>query len=42
VGPLVYLLATALAFVQPILGLVVNVSLWIVWIRLGYRSVIDQ
>ncbi len=38
VGVLVYVLATGLAFVRPALGLVLNVSLWIVWIRLGYRS----
>ena len=38
VGVLVYLLATALAFVRPALGLVLNASLWVVWIRLGYRS----
>ena len=42
VGPVVYLLATALAFVQPIAALALNVSLWIVWVRLGYRSVIEQ
>ncbi len=38
VGVLVYMLATALAFVRPALGLVLNASLWVVWIRLGYRS----
>ena len=41
-GISVYLLATALAFVKPVLGLLVNVSLWIVWIRLGYRSVLER
>lgn len=34
----VYVLAAALAFVQPALGLVLNASLWIVFVRLGYRS----
>jgi uncharacterized membrane protein len=38
VGVLVYAAATALAFVRPALGLLVNVSLWVVWIRLGYRA----
>jgi uncharacterized membrane protein len=38
VGVLVYALATALAFVRPALGLVLNASLCVVWIRLGYRS----
>lgn len=38
VGALVYLLATLLALVRPAFGLALNVSLWIVWIRLGYRS----
>jgi len=38
VGALVYMLATALAFVRPALGLVLNASLCVVWIRLGYRS----
>jgi len=37
-GLSVYLLAALLAFVQPWLGLLLNVSLWILWIRLGYRS----
>jgi uncharacterized membrane protein len=37
-GPLAYLLSTAVALVKPVLGLLVNVSLWILWIRLGYRS----
>ena len=37
-GVLVYILAAALAFVRPALGLILNASLWIVWIRLGYRS----
>ncbi len=38
VGALVYVLATGLAFVRPALGLILNASLCVVWIRLGYRS----
>jgi uncharacterized membrane protein len=38
VGVLVYLAATGLAFIRPALGLLLNVSLWVVWIRLGYRE----
>ena len=34
----VYVLAAGLAFVQPALGLLLNAALWIVFIRLGYRS----
>jgi uncharacterized membrane protein len=34
----VYVLAAGLAFVQPALGLLLNASLWIVFVRLGYRS----
>ena len=34
----VYVAAALLAFVQPWLGLLLNLSLWIRWIRLGYRS----
>lgn len=37
-GPLVYAAATVLALVQPVLGLALKVSLWILWIRLCYRS----
>ncbi|HKA59257.1 MAG TPA: TMEM175 family protein [Gemmatimonadales bacterium] len=37
-GLIVYLVATALAFVQPWLGLLLNVSLWALWIRLAYRQ----
>jgi len=37
-GMAVYLAAGALAFVQPWLGLALNVSLWLLWIRLGYRN----
>ncbi|MBI4421862.1 MAG: DUF1211 domain-containing protein [Gemmatimonadetes bacterium] len=33
-GPVVYTAATLVAFFQPVLGLAVNVSLWILWIRL--------
>ena len=34
----VYVLAAALAFVVPALGLLLNAALWIVFVRLGYRS----
>lgn len=37
-GLIVYLVAAALAFVQPWLGLLLNLSLWALWIRLAYRS----
>lgn len=37
-GPLVYGASTVLALAQPVLGLALNVSLWILWIRLCYRS----
>jgi len=37
-GLVVYLAAAGLAFVQPWLGLLLNISLWVLWIRLGYRS----
>jgi len=37
-GILVYVAATGLAFVRPVLGLLLNVSLWGVWITLGYRA----
>ena len=37
-GPLVYLTSTLVALVQPVIGLLINVSLWILWIRLGYRE----
>ena len=39
IGPIVYAAATAAAFVHVVLGLVLNTSLWILWIRLCYRSV---
>jgi len=38
VGVLVYAAATGLAFVRPVLGLLLNLSLWVVWITLGYRA----
>lgn len=38
VGPAVYVLATLVALVQPVLGLLLNVSLWILWIRLCYHT----
>ncbi len=43
-GPLVYALATGAAFIHAVLGLVLNTSLWLLWIRLCYRSVheVDQ
>jgi hypothetical protein len=37
-GPPVYVVATLVAMVQPALGLVLNASLWILWIRLCYRT----
>jgi len=37
-GPLVYVLATLVALRQPLLGLALNASLWLLWIRLGYRE----
>ena len=37
-GPVVYVLATLVAFRQPLLGLALNASLWLLWIRLGYRE----
>lgn len=36
-GPVVYLAAMLVALIQPALGLAINASLWILWIRLGYR-----
>jgi len=38
VGVLVYAAAAGLAFVRPALGLLLNISLWVVWVRLGYRA----
>lgn len=37
-GLSVYVAAMLVALVQPWLGLLLNASLWILWIRLGYRS----
>ena len=37
-GPLIYLASTLVALVLPALGLILNASLWILWIRLGYRT----
>jgi len=37
-GILVYVAATGLAFIRPVLGLLLNVSLWALWITLGYRA----
>jgi uncharacterized membrane protein len=37
-GPVVYLTSTLVALVQPVIGLLINVSLWTLWIRLGYRE----
>lgn len=39
IGPIVYAVATAATFIHVALGLVLNTSLWILWIRLCYRSV---
>jgi uncharacterized membrane protein len=38
IGPSVYLLSTIVALFRPTIGLLINVSLWILWVRLGYRS----
>jgi uncharacterized membrane protein len=40
-GPGVYALATGAAFYNAALGLLINLSLWILWIRLCYHSVKD-
>jgi uncharacterized membrane protein len=37
-GVLVYVAATGVAFIRPVLGLLLNISLWFVWITLGYRA----
>ena len=37
-GPVVYLVSTALAFFQPWLGLALNISLWLLWTRLCYHG----
>ena len=38
-GPIVYSVATAVAFFRPLLGLALNASLWILWIRLCYHDI---
>jgi uncharacterized membrane protein len=40
-GPLVYLVSTLVALVQPAVGLLINVSLWVLWVRLCYRTARD-
>ncbi len=37
-GPVVYVVATLVALVQPALGLALNVSLWVLWVRLCYHT----
>lgn len=37
-GVLVYVAATGVTFIRPVLGLLLNISLWFVWITLGYRA----
>lgn len=37
-GITVYIAAALLALLQPAIGLLLNVSLWILWVRLGYRA----
>ena len=37
-GPLVYTAATLVALLQPFLGLALNASLWLLWIRLCYHK----
>jgi len=37
-GPAVYAVATLVALVRPVLGLMLNASLWLLWIRLCYRT----
>ncbi|MGH2611099.1 MAG: TMEM175 family protein [Tepidiformaceae bacterium] len=37
-GPAVYVLATLVALVHPALGLALNASLWLLWIRLCYHT----
>jgi len=41
-GPLVYLAATLIALVRPLLGLALNASLWLLWMRLGYREAAER
>ena len=40
-GPPVYVIATVLALVRPWWGLALNVSLWLLWIRLCYRTSVE-
>ncbi|MGH7538920.1 MAG: TMEM175 family protein [Gemmatimonadales bacterium] len=37
-GPLVYVVATVVALVQPVVGLALNAALWLLWIRLCYHT----
>jgi len=37
-GPIVYTIATGVAFFLPFAGLVLNASLWLLWVRLCYHS----
>lgn len=37
-GPVVYAVSTVVALFPPVLGLVLNASLWLVWIRLCYHT----
>jgi len=37
-GAAVYVISTIVALFRPTLGLLLNVALWIVWIRLSYRA----
>lgn len=37
-GPPVYFVATLVALIQPALGLALNASLWLLWIRLCYQG----
>jgi TMEM175 potassium channel family protein len=37
-GPLVYLVATLVALVWPLVGLALNASLWLLWVRLCYDT----
>jgi uncharacterized membrane protein len=41
-GISVYVLSTLVSLVRPTLGLLINISLWLVWIRLGYRSALHD
>ena len=37
-GPLIYGLSTLVAWFQPAVGLTLNASLWLLWVRLCYRT----